>query len=44
MHTLMGKIFAWYNYRKNRNHPMRDYLSPQDFALYCGYQEKWWHI
>lgn len=46
MHTLIGKILAWINYHKkeNKNNPMRSCLSPQDFALYCGIQDKWWYI
>ncbi len=44
MNTLIGKILAWFNYHINRKHPMRDYLSPQDFAAYRGIRDKWWYI
>ena len=44
MNTLIGKILAWVNYYKKKNHPMRDCLSLQDFAKYCGIQDKWWYI
>ena len=44
MHTLIGKILAYINYYKNLTHPMRDYLSPQDYAFICGVEDKWWYI
>lgn len=44
MNTLIGKKLCWINYYKNKKHPMRKYLSPEDFGVLCGIKDKWWFV
>ena len=44
METITAKILCLINYYENKDHPMRKFLSPEDFGLYCGIQDKWWYI
>ena len=44
MTTFIGKMLCWINYCTNKNHPMRNHLSPQDFGVYSGIQDKWWYV
>ena len=42
--SLMYKILCFVNYYKNKNNPMRDYLSKTDFGTMCGIKDKWWYV
>ena len=42
--SLIYRLKRNKNYKENEKHPMRDYLSKDDFTIMCGIKDKWYYF
>ena len=42
--SLIYRLKRNKNYKENEKHPMRDYLSKNDFTIMRGIKDKWYYF